>query len=156
MEPSAPTHSARRGLSALERSDGLDPPAKNITVYAVAPHDETAVRAQLERWYRARSREVVPARVAALHRAADGPIARVHIRDQESCWGSCSDAGALSFNWRLVMAPPPVLDAIVAHELVHLRVPDHSERFWSALDARMPRHRACRRWLDANAYRLGL
>ena len=52
------------------------------------------------------------------------------------------------------MAPPDVLDAVVVHELVHLTIADHSDHFWSALQARFPRHKACRRWLDANAYRL--
>ena len=64
--------------------------------------------------------------------------------------------GAAELQLALVMAPPAVLDAVVAHELLHLTQPDHSAAFWSRLDARFPRHRACRRWLDANAYRLTL
>ena len=54
------------------------------------------------------------------------------------------------------MALPPVLDAIVVHELVHLTVPDHSRRFWRAMDERFPQHRACRRWLHHNGPRLTL
>ena len=110
----------------------------------------------LTEWYRARAREHLIESVRRLHDPADGRVRRLSVRDQDSCWGSCSPKGGLSFNWRLVMAPPLVLDAVVAHELAHLTQLDHSSQFWASLDARFPRHRACRRWLDANAYRLTL
>ena len=120
------------------------------------PQNPTAVRLALLPWYRRRAREHLLASLRTLRDPADGPVRRLTVRNQDTCWGSCSSGGGLSFNWRLVMAPPPVLDAVVAHELVHLRHLDHSSAFWSLLDARFPRHRACRRWLDANAYRLDL
>lgn len=120
------------------------------------PRDEQAIRAQLERWYRSLARAVIHQRIDALVQPRDGAVRRVSIRDQDTCWGSCTEGGSLSFNWRLVMAPPPVLDAVVTHELVHLRILDHSPAFWRALDARSADHRRCRAWLDANAYRLGL
>ena len=129
----------------------------NATIHVIAPslENEGAIHDQLERWYRAQARTVVTERVNALRRSTDGAIKRVAIRDQATCWASCSGRGTLSFNWRLVMAPPDVLDAVVTHELVHLRIADHSSRFWAALDERFPRNGACRRWLNANAYRLG-
>ena len=127
-----------------------------LHVVTRTPHDLAAVRTQVERWYRHEARRVIAARVAALRTAADGPVIAVAIRDQDTRWGSCSTDGRLSFNWRLVLAPSPVLDAVVVHELVHLRIPNHSPAFWDTLDQRAPRHRACRRWLDANAFRLGL
>ena len=120
------------------------------------PHDEQAPRRTLLAWYRRRARQHLLASLRSLRHPSDHPLRRLSVRDQDTCWGSCSSGGGLSFNWRLVMAPPPVLDAVVAHELVHLRLLDHSPAFWTALDARFPRHRACRRWLDANAYRLDL
>ncbi len=127
-----------------------------LRVVAPSPSDVDAIHDQLVRWYRAQARSVIPARVEALRGPSDEAIQRITIRDQATCWASCSGQGTLSFNWRLVMAPPDVLDAVVTHELVHLRIPDHSARFWAALDERYPRHGACRRWLNANAYRLGL
>ncbi len=120
------------------------------------PHDPTAIRVQLERWYRNLARRLISDRVHALHDPAEPPVARITIRDQQTRWASCSHKGSLSFNWRLVMAPPPVLDAVVAHELVHLTIDNHSRRFWRALDQRFPRHRACRRWLHHNGPRLTL
>ncbi|PZC42410.1 MAG: hypothetical protein DK306_002328 [Chloroflexi bacterium] len=134
----------------------ITPSHESICVALPHPTDELALRRALTDWYRARARVQLLDAVSRLHDPADERVRRLSVRDQSTCWGSCSSKGGLSFNWRLVMAPPPVLDAVVAHELVHLNQLDHSPAFWSRLDARFPRHRACRRWLDANAYRLTL
>ena len=73
---------------------------------------------------------------------------RIRIRDQRTLWGSCSSRGALSFNWRLVLAPLEVFDYVVVHELCHLRVPNHSQAFWLLVEQRRPFWRAWRRWLS--------
>ena len=75
----------------------------------------------------------------------------VTIRDTTSRWGSCSRRGALSFSWRLILAPPAALDAVAAHELCHLRVFGHSPAFWALLETRVPDHAAWRRWLRRHA-----
>jgi predicted metal-dependent hydrolase len=71
----------------------------------------------------------------------------IRIGDQRSRWGSCSTLGNLSFNWRLVLAPFDVLDYVVVHELCHMRVPDHSRRFWKLVETRRPNWRDQRDWL---------
>jgi predicted metal-dependent hydrolase len=72
---------------------------------------------------------------------------RIRIGDQRTLWGSCSPSGTLSFNWRLVLAPLEVLDYVVVHELCHLRVPDHSTRFWRLVEQERPNWRESRDWL---------
>ena len=74
----------------------------------------------------------------------------VRLRDQTSRWGSCSPSGHLSFSWRLVMAPPFVLDYLAAHEVAHLSELNHSERFWRICEALAPQTMAARAWLSAN------
>jgi predicted metal-dependent hydrolase len=72
---------------------------------------------------------------------------RIRIGGQRTLWGSCSPRGTLSFNWRLVLAPAQVLDYVVVHELCHLRVPNHSRRFWALVETRRPHWREQRDWL---------
>ncbi len=75
---------------------------------------------------------------------------KVTIRDQRTRWGSCSSRGTLSFNWRLIMAPPDVMDYVVVHELCHLIEPNHSRKFWQLLAGLLPDFRQPRLWLKRN------
>ncbi|MET0937637.1 MAG: M48 family metallopeptidase [Gaiellaceae bacterium] len=72
---------------------------------------------------------------------------RIRIGGQRTLWGSCSARGTISFNWRLVLAPLEVLDYVVVHELCHLRVPNHSRRFWVLVERHRPHWRQQRDWL---------
>ncbi len=72
---------------------------------------------------------------------------RIRIGAQRTLWGSCSPRGTLSFNWRLVLAPPEVADYVVVHELCHLRVPNHSRSFWALVERHRPAWRVQRTWL---------
>jgi predicted metal-dependent hydrolase len=74
---------------------------------------------------------------------------RVSVRDQRSRWGSAARDGSLSFSWRLVLAPTFVLDAVVVHELAHLRHADHGASFWALARRHAPRTDEARRWLRA-------
>ena len=69
------------------------------------------------------------------------------IRSQRTRWASCSSKGGMSFNWRLLLAPPAILDYVVEHEVCHLEVMDHSPRFWALLESRVPDWRTPSRWL---------
>lgn len=75
----------------------------------------------------------------------------VSIRDQRTRWGSCSARGTLSFNWRLVMAPPDVLEYVVIHELAHLVHPNHSQDFWNYVAQACPGYKTARLWMKKNA-----
>ncbi len=82
------------------------------------------------------------------HAAALGRrYATLTLRDTRSRWGSCGTTGKLMFSWRLVMAPPEVLDYVAAHEIAHLAEMNHSPAFWAVTARLCPGHAACRRWL---------
>jgi predicted metal-dependent hydrolase len=75
---------------------------------------------------------------------------RVTVRDQASRWGSCSTAGALSYSWRLILAPRFVLDYLAAHEVAHLIEMNHSARYWRLVARVCPDHQRAKAWLDAH------
>jgi predicted metal-dependent hydrolase len=81
-------------------------------------------------------------------------VKRVAVRDQSSRWGSCSSTGMLSFSWRLIFAPPFVLDYLAAHEVAHLVEMNHSPRFWRVVDSLCPHVRRAKAWLDAKGTEL--
>jgi predicted metal-dependent hydrolase len=79
---------------------------------------------------------------------------RLTMRDQRSRWGSCSSKGALSFNWRLVLAPHDVLDYVVVHEVCHLVEHHHGPAFWALVEKRRPSFRDSRDWLDRHGWEI--
>lgn len=98
-------------------------------------------------WLRRAARVDLAARVA-VHAARLGRApARLTLRDPVSRWGSCSARGTLSFSWRLVLAPPEVLDYVAAHEVAHLALPHHGPRFWALLRDLVPDVAGPRAWL---------
>jgi predicted metal-dependent hydrolase len=101
----------------------------------------------LERWYRRAARAEIGPRLDRACAAAGSSYSRLTIRGQRTRWASCSRSGAMSFNWRLLLAPEPVLDYVVWHEVCHLEVMDHSPRFWALLGTRCPDCRDHARWL---------
>ncbi len=113
----------------------------------LVPADADDAQGAIERWYRrAAAREIAPRLDAATAQLGTG-YATLSIRGQRTRWGSCSSTGAMSFNWRLLLAPAPVLDYVVWHEACHLRVMDHSPRFWALVGAHCPGYEEQRRWL---------
>jgi hypothetical protein len=81
-------------------------------------------------------------------------VRRIAIRDPSSRWGSCSTTGALSFSWRLILAPPIVLDYLAAHEVAHLVEMNHSRRFWRTVIGMCPDTHRAKAWLDAHGAEL--
>lgn len=82
------------------------------------------------------------------------------LRDPRSRWGSCSAQGGLMFSWRLIMAPPEVLDYVAAHEVAHLAEMNHAPAFWRVVERLRPGHEQQRRWLrrhgsELHRYRFG-
>lgn len=79
---------------------------------------------------------------------------RLSLRDTRSRWGSCSSKGVLMYSWRLILAPPAVLDYVAAHEVSHLVHMDHSSSFWSTVRGLMPDYEVYRKWLRQNGSEL--
>ncbi|MGA2469166.1 MAG: SprT family zinc-dependent metalloprotease [Solirubrobacteraceae bacterium] len=115
-----------------------------------------AARPAIERWYRKAARDEITRRLDAATSQIGTSYARLAIRNQRTRWASCGSGGAMSFNWRLLLAPERVLDYVVWHEVCHLEVADHSPRFWALLEARCPGWREPAKWLRENGAALVL
>lgn len=89
--------------------------------------------------------------LVAKHTASVGrPAKAIRFKDTSSRWGSCTADGSLSFSWRIMMAPPTVIDYLVAHEVAHLREMNHGPKFWALCRELCPRTEEARAWLKRN------
>ena len=113
-----------------------------------------AQRSALEKRYINAAKEYFPKRAAYFKQFTGGSYNRITIRDQKTRWGSCSAKGTLSFNWRLMLAPPAILDYVIVHELCHLTYMNHSAAFWNKVESVYPDYRAARKWLKDHGHEL--
>ncbi len=137
-------------LEGLDEQAGVEVRGRRLLVKA-AP-DDAANR--LGSWLRERAAQEVGVRARGFATRLGRPASRITLRDPHSRWGSCSVRGALSFSWRLVLAPEPVLDYVVAHEVAHLAEMNHGPRFWSLVQGLVGDAETARAWLRRNGERL--
>jgi predicted metal-dependent hydrolase len=143
-EPHRIEHRAgARGTAWIELGDDG---SRALCVAGEAPHVARRVRDYLKREAK-RELEAASRRYAA---QLDVKVKRVSVRDQASRWGSCSTTGVLSYSWRLILAPPFVLDYLAAHEVAHLIEMNHSRAFWRIVGRICPHAGRAKAWLDAH------
>lgn len=113
----------------------------------LVPGEADRAAARVQAFLKVRARDRLAA--ASDHHAArvGRRVEQVALRDTRSRWGSCSSTGALMYSWRLIMAPPSVLDYVAAHEVAHLIEMNHSDRFWAVVERLCPGWQAERAWL---------
>ena len=101
----------------------------------------------LKQWYRIQAAKLIKERLDRWGDRLNVGYNRVTIRGQKTRWGSCSHKGNLSFNWRLLMVPEPVLNYVIIHELAHIKEMNHSKKFWQLVTEHCPHWREHRKWL---------
>jgi predicted metal-dependent hydrolase len=152
--------SARAGtLPYLDHQLELVPESGRTRVHRrgdrlLIPAEDAA--AALERFYRRAARAEIAPRLDRATAIAATRYSGLDIRGQSTRWASCSAAGRMSFNWRLLLAPERILEYVIWHEVCHLEVLDHSPRFWALLERRCPGYREERDWLKRNGATLVL
>ena len=130
LEPSAGRMVARYGERAV-----------------AVPRDAVDLRGYIQRDLRRLAHEELGPRLRELAAQHSLTVAAVTIRNQQSRWGSCSRAGAIALNYRLVQMPPAISDYVLIHELMHLKQQNHSVRFWRLVEAACPAFREAEAWL---------
>jgi predicted metal-dependent hydrolase len=135
-----PLHIADDSGAKIQRTDRL------IVPRTIPPDIRTGIR----RWYMTEAHKEIHSRCMWFSMMTGYSPASVRITDARQRWGSCTHKGGLNFSWRLIQAPLEIVDYVIVHELVHLRQPDHSRKFWAKVEALMPDYERRRTWLREN------
>jgi predicted metal-dependent hydrolase len=135
-----PLHIVDDGNAAIGRTDRL------CVSRSLVPD----IRMAVKRWYAAEAAKEIRSRCMWFSMMTGYSPASVRITDARQRWGSCTHTGGLNFSWRLIQAPLEIVDYVIVHELVHLRQPDHSRKFWAKVEALMPDYPRRREWLREN------
>ena len=140
-----------RDLELVKREDhnGVGSVMLKGNTLAVSPglFENGILELALEQWYRTGAAKLINERVDKLSSQMGISYKRIVIRGQKTRWGSCSHKKNLSFNWKLMMAPEPVIDYVIIHELTHLKEMNHSKRFWEQVAQYCPGWREHKKWL---------
>jgi predicted metal-dependent hydrolase len=140
-EPVQIRHRQGRGAVTF---DGHDEEGR-IIVHGRAEH----IGRRVEDWLKAEARRDLTRAVGTHASAIDTKPAAIRVRDTGTRWGSCSSRKTLSFSWRLVLAPPSVLNYLAAHEVAHLRHMNHGAAFWDLVARLDPHYRKAQAWLKS-------
>ena len=116
--------------------------------------EQSSVKRVLENFYRSRARDYLTDRTDHYAERMCVEYQKLELRNQRTRWGSCSTGGTISLNWRLIMAPPEVVDYLVVHELAHLTEQHHGREFWQLVGEHVPDYKAKAEWLEQNSARL--
>lgn len=124
--------------------------------FQLAAERQESGRKIFEQWYRERAAQVIKPRTASMADQHGLTYTIIRITGAKTRWGSCGPKGSLNFSWHLVMAPVEVIDYVILHELTHLRIRNHSKRYWQEVRGIMPDYQDHINWLHENGHRLSL
>lgn len=141
-------------IEEVEVNEGIRLKDGEFEVHVNAELDEEEREAHikefLKEWYRHEAFKVFKERTRFYSEILKLYPNNIRVKEQKSLWGSCSTKNNINFNWKLIMAPPAVLDYIVVHELCHLKHRDHSKNFWGLVEQIIPDYKEKRSWLREN------
>lgn len=123
---------------------------RNKRFYLNAREDEDLKRYYFISWYKKKAQKFISQRLDDFSRKLKLRYESMRITSAKNRWGSCSSDDRLAFSFRLIMAPPDVIDYVIVHELAHIREKNHSSRFWQLVEDAMPEYITHRRWLHEN------
>ena len=139
-------------LLRLAPGQGRGPQAENDSL--LVPGDEALLARRVAAFLKTRARDRLAAASDRYAGLLGRPYQSLSLRDTRSRWGSCTHDGRLMYSWRLIMAPPQVLEYVCAHEVAHLAEMNHSPAFWAVVARLMPGYAAPRRWLKTQGQEL--
>ena len=133
---------------ALEYMPGI------ICVALPSPDNQNSIARKVLQWYKKQALTDFTRRVALLAAKLDVSVPPVLLSSARSRWGSCNSRGEVRLNWRLLQAPPHIINYVVAHELAHLKEMNHSARFWAIVERIYPDYKNAEKELKSWSARL--
>lgn len=127
---------------------------EGLLVTGIAEGDAAGLKQVVCRFFQREAALRFPSRLAELARACRRQPSGLQLSSARTRWGSCTAAGVIRLNWRLLQAPPAVLDYVIAHELAHLEHMNHSPAFWAETARLYPDWQTARRWLKQHGAEL--
>lgn len=106
------------------------------------------IHKQLQSWYGERALAHLQQQTEHYAQKLKVNVGTISVRQFKSQWGNCSIRGDIQYNWRIILAPPRIINYLVVHELSHIRHHNHSARFWRLVESQVPDYKECRRWLN--------
>ena len=146
-----PVHGRALTLDVAEGPKRIEIAGDRLLVQLRKANERSRVKAELVRWLRGRALETLAPRVVHYTSLLGVKRPGVAISNARTQWGVCTQDGRIRLSWRLVHVPPELADSVVAHEVAHLVVLNHSARFWKVVESLYPDYRAARRSLDLAA-----
>jgi predicted metal-dependent hydrolase len=138
-----------------------DDPEKPLSVkregqclYVNLDHSEVDMKDAANAWCRLQAAKLIRTKADWMSIRMGINYGKASLRGQRTRWGSCSHKGNLSFNWKLVRSPEPVIEYVVVHELAHIREMNHSKDFWNLVSKYCPQYKVHRKWLRDHEYLL--
>ncbi len=129
---------------------------RNECFFLNCPENKSMRKFYFIAWYKNKALHYISRRVEHYSRLLELKHGGIRITSAERRWGSCSESNRLAFSFRLIMAPPEVVDYVVVHELMHIRQKNHSSKFWDLVLEVLPDYRTHRLWLRDNEHLFGL
>ena len=140
---------------AKEATDGNSQNCNRLVLYTTS-FEPRNIEKHIKEWYKKQATEYITSRVNYYADMIPGEHTGITMENRKGRWGSCSSTRELTFNWRLMLAPPEIIDYVVVHELCHLKHMDHSPAYWKAVGNVLADYKERREWLKENGIGLNL
>jgi predicted metal-dependent hydrolase len=127
-----------------------------ILIILAPTKDPAILKKLMEKWYRKEAEKIILKRIEHYKSKFNIVPGKIKIKEQKKRWGSCNSRGSIYFNWRIIMAPPLVIDYVIVHEMSHLIHGNHSPKFWKQVESVLPDYKVRKKWLRDHGVRMNL
>lgn len=138
-------------LTVEEHRDSTLIQLKDNQIILITPNlSKDIIKSSVAFWFKKACKGIIVSKANFYADLMEVNYNRIVMKEQKTCWGSCSSKNNLNFNWKLLLMPPDIMNYVIIHELAHLIELNHSKAFWAIVEAFMPEYKIYRKWLKEN------